>query len=321
MTTGVESILSIELPFNEKLAFYSVSFGEGGVEVAVASGFYGDEHNGMYVCHKLVQFLREVAEGKNCGWKLKGRVRVLPALNPLGTLTDRRYWPFDNRDINVSFPGVPSGETTERIAASVLTALRSCRYCIDLHSGARFFNELPQVRLYEAVQAPMEQAAAFDLPIIWRRITTPLLSGSLAHNLNERGVPTFIVHFGSANRINKFFCQWVFVGILKFLRTVGVLEGDGPELEFTPVGLEHLKSGRTVTPDQEYRVLSKESGLFVADSRVGDVLEKDRPIGRIIDPVGGREVSVVASPRAGVLFTLRTNPVVYEGTLLARVAG
>lgn len=321
MNSTPEPILSIELPFNEKLMFYSLSFGGGDAEVAITSGFYGDEHNGMYVCHKLIHFLGEVDRGKTKKWKLNGRVKILPALNPLGTLTDRRFWPFDQRDINLSFPGVPLGETTERIAASVLAALRSCRYCVDLHSGSRFYNELPQVRLYESVQVPMEQAAAFCLPIIWRRVTTPLLSGSLAHNLNERGVPTFIVYFGSANRVSKFFCQWVFAGILKFLCKVGVLEGSGEEMEFVPVGLDHLNQGRTVTPEQEFSLWSKEAGFFVPDARVGDMLETNQPIGRIIDPIGGVDVVVVKSPHAGVLFTLRNNPILYAGTLIARVAG
>lgn len=320
MTTKPETLLSIELPFNEKLDFYSLAFGSGGPEVAVICGFYGDEHNGLYVCHKLIEFLSRLRQAGST-WTLKGRLRIFPALNPLGTLTDRRFWPFDQRDINRSFPGVPLGETTERIASAVLSALGSCRSCVDLSSGSRFFNELPHVRLYESINVPPEQAAAFDLPIVWKRNTTPLLSGTLAHNLNQRGVPTFVLKFGSANRINKFFCQWTFAGLLKFLRHVGVLAGDGPDGVFVPRGLEHLNRVQTVVPEQVVSILSPDAGLFVADAGVGDRVSPDQPLGRIIDPVGGILLSEVRSPRAGVLFTLRTNPIVFSGSLLARIAG
>lgn len=316
----LETVLSIELPFNEKLDFYSLSFGAGEPEVAVTSGFYGDEHNGLYVCHKLIGFLREIENGGGAGWRLKGRVRIFPALNPLGTLTDRRFWPFDQRDINRSFPGVPLGETTERIAAAVLSSVQTSRACVDLSSGSRFFNELPQVRLYESMEVPPDQAAAFELPLVWRRNTTPLLSGTLAHNLNRRGVPTFVLKFGSANRINKFFSQWVFAGILKFLRAVSVLEGDGNESRFVPHGLEHLKRGRIVLPDQVDSILSSDAGLFVADSGVGDRLNKDQPLGRVIDPIGGHLLSEIRAPRPGILFTLRANPIVFAGSLIARLA-
>lgn len=315
-----ETLLSIDLPFNEKLNFYSIVFGSGEPEAAVTCGFYGDEHNGLYVCHQLIGFLRDVESGQNPRWKLNGRVRLMPALNPLGTLTDRRFWPFDQRDINRSFPGLPLGETTERIAASVLCALAACDFCIDLYCGTRFFNELPQLRLYESIEVPQDQAESFDLPLIWRRNTTPLTSGTLAHNLNLRGIPTFVLKFGGANRINKFFCRWVFAGILKFLAKAGILSGVGDESRFTPHGLEHLLPSRTIWPDQVTSLVSEDAGLFVADAIVGERLEEGDAIGRILDPIGGTLISEIVAPRPGILFTIRINPILYTGSLIARVA-
>src|SRR3989338_4494291 len=231
MSARPETILSIELPFNENLAFYAFTFGAGDPEVAITSGFYGDEYNGLYVCHKLIGFLSEVTEGRAAGGRLKGRVKIFPALNPLGTMAHRRYWPFDQRDINLSFPGVSMGETTERIAAAVLASLRDCRSCIDLCCGSRFFEELPHIRLYESIAMPDESALSFNLPIVWRRHSTPLLTGSLAHNLNLRGVPTFVLKFGGTDRIDPLFCERVYEGILNYFVASGVLEkraGTGP---------------------------------------------------------------------------------------------
>ena len=46
-----------------------------------------------------------------------------------------------------------------------------------------------------------------------------------------------------------------------------------------------------------------------------------RCIGDIIEPIEGRIIQHIESPVDGIVFTLRENPVVYKGALLARVHG
>ena len=61
------------------------------------------------------------------------------------------------------------------------------------------------------------------------------------------------------------------------------------------------------------------SGMFIpaaahwTDVRCGEIL------GRIVSPFRGDILSEVRSPVDGILFTLREYPLVYEGSLMARV--
>jgi hypothetical protein len=61
------------------------------------------------------------------------------------------------------------------------------------------------------------------------------------------------------------------------------------------------------------------SGVFITDVKNSIVVDKGECIGKIVDPLTGDVMQEVLSPVHGLLFTLRAYPVVYEGSLLARI--
>ena len=50
-------------------------------------------------------------------------------------------------------------------------------------------------------------------------------------------------------------------------------------------------------------------------------VEEGQELGVIADPLTGEVRETLKSPAAGLLFTLREYPVVYEGSLIARILG
>jgi predicted deacylase len=57
-----DSILTLELPYRERLALRRTVFHGGyGPKVAVLSGIHGDELEGLYVCHRLAAWLEDLA--------------------------------------------------------------------------------------------------------------------------------------------------------------------------------------------------------------------------------------------------------------------
>ena len=50
-------------------------------------------------------------------------------------------------------------------------------------------------------------------------------------------------------------------------------------------------------------------------------VEEGQELGVIADPLTGEIKQRLTSPAAGLLFTLREYPVVYEGSLVARILG
>jgi predicted deacylase len=101
-------------------------------------------------------------------------------------------------------------------------------------------------------------------------------------------------------------------GILRVWRALGVLAPD--------VELDDLTHHPLVADDSNVHYLNAEaSGLFVPDVEHWTSVTTGQRLGRIVSAHQGGILSEVRSPVDGVLFTLREYPVVYEGSLMARI--
>ena len=61
------------------------------------------------------------------------------------------------------------------------------------------------------------------------------------------------------------------------------------------------------------------SGIFITELKCGVVVAEGEEIGQIVEPMTGEVLSSVVSPVEGYMFTIRAYPIVYEGSLMARV--
>jgi predicted deacylase len=61
------------------------------------------------------------------------------------------------------------------------------------------------------------------------------------------------------------------------------------------------------------------SGLFIPTVEHWINVQTGDLLGKIVSPYGGTILSEVRSPVDGILFTLREYPLVYEGSLMARI--
>jgi len=101
-------------------------------------------------------------------------------------------------------------------------------------------------------------------------------------------------------------------GILHAARELGALD---PELELEPATHVPL-----VADDGNVHYLNAEtSGLFAPAVAHWNAVRKGDLLGTVVSPLRGNVLSEVRSPVDGVLFTLREYPLVYEGSLLARI--
>ncbi|MEO8602256.1 MAG: M14 family metallopeptidase [bacterium] len=307
-----DSVASIALPYRETLRVRRTSFvGGTGPRAAVIAGVHGDELEGLYVCHRLAEWLEKL--GETHPHALRGRVDLIPALNPLGIDTLERFVPVFDADLNRNFPGDPKGLLPQRIAAGALAALSGAALVIDIHASNIYLREIPQVRINQDFATHLvPMAEGMNLDIIWLHGAVTVLEATVAHSLNSRGTPCLVVEMGVGMRITPAFTEQLLVGVLNVWRTRGVLASD---FELPPTTHHPL-----VADDYNVHYLNAAtSGLFVPTIdhwmavRAGDVL------GTIVSPHHGRTLSEVRSPVDGVLFTLREYPVVYEGSLLARI--
>lgn len=307
-----DAIVRLQLPYRDELHVRRTSFrGGDGPRVAVIAGIHGDELEGLYVCHRLAAWLEQLGEAHP--HMLRGRVDLIPAVNPLGIETLERFVPMFDADLNRNFPGDRQGLLPQRIAAGVMEALSGAALVIDIHASNIFLREIPQVRInqdFAATLVPLAQGMNLDL--IWLHGAVTVLEATIAHSLNSTGTPCLVVEMGVGMRITPSFTDQLMIGILNVWRTLGVL---APELDLAPPTHAPL-----IADDNNVHYLNAAtSGLFVPAIDHWMAVRRDEPLGRIISPQHGRALAEVRSPVDGVLFTLREYPAVYEGSLMARI--
>jgi predicted deacylase len=307
-----ERFLRLELPYREHLTLERAVFtGGSGPRVAIVSGVHGDELEGLYVCHRLAARL-EALVALHPG-ALRGQVELYPALNPLGLDTLERRVPIYGVDLNRVFPGHATGIVPQRLAHAVLEAIDGAALAIDIHASNVYLREIPQVRISRAFESKLVPLARrMNLDLIWIHEAVTVLENTIAHSLNERGVPCLVAEMGVGMRVTPAFAEQVVTGILHVWRELGVLD---PALE-----LEAAEHEPLVADDGNVIYLNAEtSGMFVATVEHWKEVRRGDLLGRIVSPLRGDVLSEVRSPVQGVLFTLREYPLVYEGSLLARI--
>lgn len=315
MKTQQDTILTLDLPYREQLVIQRRVFdGEGGgPRVAVTAGIHGDELEGLYVCHLLAGWLERLALERPGA--LRGRVELYPALNPLGLDTLQRFVPTFDSDLNRNFPGHPQGLLPQRVAAAALEALCGAALVVDIHASNIYLREIPQVRInteFAARLVPLAQR--MNLDVIWLHGAVTVLEATISHSLNSRATPCLVVEMGVGMRVTPTYCAQLVTGLLATWRDLGVLAPDLP--------LEEPHHRPLIAADDQFNVhyLNAEtSGLFVPTVEHWTEVKNGELLGRIVSPYGGATLSEVRSPVDGVLFTLREYPLVYEGSLMARI--
>lgn len=307
-----ETILALELPYRERLRVRRTAYRGGrGPRVAIVAGIHGDELEGLYVCHRLARWLDELTAARPEA--LVGDVELYPALNPLGIDTLQRFVPVFEADLNRNFPGHPDGLLPQRVAAAVMQQLHGAALVIDIHASNIFLREIPQVRvnqLFAETLVPLAEGMNVDL--IWVHGAATVLEATIAHSLNSRGTPCLVVEAGVGMRITPACADQLLAGILHLWRRLGVLASD---LDLpAPTRTPWIADDGNV-----YYLNAATSGLFIADTAHWMAVHAGERLGRIVSPYDGAVLSEVNSPVDGVLFTLREYPVVYEGSLMARI--
>lgn len=101
-----------------------------GPTVAVTANVHGDEVTGLAAVHDLDRRLQ--------GSLTRGRVVLVPSLNPRGLVQQRRVQPEDGLDLNRVFPGDAGGRGAARIAGAVWQGLiaRGLDCLVDLHADS-----------------------------------------------------------------------------------------------------------------------------------------------------------------------------------------
>ena len=304
----IKTIVSTSLPINERFAIRKniISNGKGNKRVCIVTGTHGDELEGQMVCYLVAKQLNEHLD------LLDGTVEIYPALNPLGIDTIQRGIPNFDLDMNRIFPGNPNGTMAEQAAHLIVEDLKGADLVFDIHSSNLYLRETPQVRINvmnEEELVPLAQRLNIDF--VWVHDAATVLESTLAHSLNSTGTKCLVAELGVGQRINHKMCNRLTLGIFNLMKDMGMWKG---EVDQSLISKPIVCKGDSV----EF-LNAATSGIFITELKCGVVVAEGEEIGKIVEPMTGEVLSSVVSPVEGYMFTIRAYPIVYEGSLMARV--
>ena len=302
----IETVARTALAVSEHLCIRKrrIQSGTGQKRLSLVTGTHGDELEGQYLAWLLGSYL-DAHPGQ-----LDGIVDIYPALNPMGIDSITRGVPMFDIDMNRIFPGTKHGTMMEVICSSIVNDIAGSDVCIDVHSSNIFLQEIPQLRIsVPTADTLVPLAKLLNVDLIWVHESATVLESTLAHTLNTRGTKTLVVEMGVGMRIDKPYCEQILDGILNLMRELGMWKG-----EVRPVREPIVSLGRQVG-----FVNSDAAGIFVPCVSFGETVQEGQHIGDVLDPLTSQVTERVLAVCSGLLFTLREYPIVYGGSLLARI--
>jgi predicted deacylase len=266
----------------------------------ISAAIHGDELNGVEILHRLLlhRALR----------RLRGTLLAVSVVNGFGMLHQSRYLP-DRRDLNRSFPGSSGGSLGARLAHIFLKEIvdRS-QIGIDLHTAASSRNNLPHVRANLDDEETRALADAFGVPVV---IHSAARDGSLREVAAERGVKMLLFEAGEALRFNEAAVRIGLLGILRLMRSVGML----------PAGRRPPRVREPYVARSSSWVRAPSTGMVNLATRLGDRVERGAVLARIFDPYDlFSDADLVRSSYEGVIIGINNNPLTHEGDALVHIA-
>ena len=267
-------LFTVDAPYRSALPVKGWQFGNPEKKsLAVVGALRGNEIQQMYACGLLIRRLEELeTAGKlnaDCG------ILVIPCANQFSMNVGRRFWAADNTDINRMFPGYMEGETTQRIAARLFSAIQGYRYGVHLTSFYLPGNHLPHVRTLHTGYERLDEAEAFGLPYVILRQPQPYDTTTLNYNWQIWETDTFSLYTNETDNVDHEAACLMVDSIIRFLNARDLCR----ETE--------LSAGFIPTTYQEtalHNILSTAGGLLMCRSNPGDTVKTGDILGEIVDP-------------------------------------
>ncbi|MFO1372596.1 MAG: succinylglutamate desuccinylase [Candidatus Competibacteraceae bacterium] len=272
--------------------------------LALVADLGGSELNGMFVLARLAGFLKSIQAGEQPGLRLRERVVIIPAGHALRA--QGNYKVRGGLDL-INAAGV----RVQPVVDELVAITRKAYYRVDIHTTSLDLEEMPQVRLYAPNDDERASACLFELPAVIERPNDHGVASCLVRLWRVYGGENFVIRAGQSGSLQTQHCEVLFRALVVFLDRTGIVSG--LKLVDSDEDLRYFGA------EQIFVVLAEQSGLFTSRLEVGRWVQAGEELGHVYDSFsGGVKVRVVA-PVAGLLASLRRQPLLCEGDLVARI--
>jgi len=282
--------------------------GGEGPTALLTGGNHGDEYEGPIALLKLAKSLAPE--------DLRGRVIIIPFMNFPAFKAGRRTSPIDGGNLNRSFPGMPDGSITEKIADFFeRVLLPKADYVLDFHSGGHTLDFLPFAAAHvledKAQEARcIEAMKAFSAPysMMLLEIDKAGLYDTAAEDQGKIFVSTELGGGGTATAASIKIAER---GLDRFLKHAGILEG---EPEPSPTTLLDM-------PDHDCFIFAEDEGVLEMAKDLGDIIQEGALVAHIHNATRtGAEPVAYHAKRSGLLVGRHHPGLIAIGDCLAVIA-
>lgn len=293
-------IFTVPSYFRDDMDIMGYRFGKGEKSCVVLGALRGDEVQQLYVCARLVAFLREVERE---GGIMPGKsVMVVPTAIGLSMNVGKRLWAPENRDINRCFPGNMEGSTTEQIAGALFEKLKAYKYGVQLTSFYQQGSFVPHVRMMETGRQNPELGCEFGLPYVYVRTPRMADQTTLNYCWQLAGTQAYSLYAGKTQEIDETAADQTLRAIIRFLNGRGVIRS-----EQTPG-----QKSAVITNEDILSVSSNSAGLLRRVKHAGAHVRRGEQLAFIISPLDGAVKEVLKAPATGMLFFIQDGPFITE---------
>lgn len=272
--------------------------------LALVADLEGSELNGMFVLSRLAAFLTSIQLGEQPGLRLRERVVIVPTSRAL-RVNDASATRGESNASQVT------GSEVQPLLDAVVAVTRKAYYRVDIHTANLDIEELPQIRLYAPNDDERASACLFGLPAVIERPHDPGVTSRLVQAWDACGGENFVIRAGQSGNLQTRHCEVLFRALLAFLDRTGILSGLTLAAEEEDL--------RYFGADQVLTVLAEQSGLFTSRLEVGRWVRAGEELGHIYDSFSGGIKTRVVAPVAGLLASLRRQPLLCARDLIARI--
>ncbi|MCC8052195.1 MAG: M14 family metallopeptidase [Clostridiales bacterium] len=325
-------LFEIKALYRDDFRVTGFTFGSGEPSICIVGSMRGNENQQLFACSRLIRKLTELEEQ---GRILPGKqILVIPCVNPYSMNIKKRFWTIDNTDINRMFPGYDQGETTQRIAAGVFSAIQDYQYGVQFASFYMPGAFVPHVRMMKTGVSPgsreassdsqgvlppteergcfpndVELAQQFGLPYIVLHDPRPFDTTTLNYNWQIWETHAFSIYTTNTQRVDKVSAKQAIEAILNFMEKQEIIRYRG----YSGYHSRVIES-RDFIP-----VRAEDSGFFETLVQPGDEVDEGQLLARIYDPYLGTVRCTLHAPAHSTVAFVHDEAMTYQSTAVLKL--
>ena len=274
---------------------------------------HGDEINGIVASLRFLHGLDADA--------MSGNVVITPTGNPQALDARRKRNPYDELDLDQSYPGSAQGLVTERVAHAMFSEMRGvASMVVSLHTMNPLFDAPPYAVYKVHPDSGIDEAQVLDAVAHFHPVLACKqdvggkgelpgnIAGALDYQCLAAGITAFMVELGRGNSFQPENVTVAENGFRGLAQHMGILEGS-----------PHATGATLRTVSRRGWITADEGGMFVPRVKAGALVRAGESIGDVYR-FDASVTPIAPFTRDGILIGLRGDPVVHTGERLAFVA-